>query len=309
MTQRTPPKIVPQDTGASLIERAAALYAQNARQAVAPASKNWVAQTAAAPSPVEPPVREEREAPQPENRIAAIDLNRLQRLGFLVPDSPPTPLSEAFRVAKRHVLLSAFGGRASAAVDRGRAIVISSAQPNEGKTFSSINLALSLAGERDIEVLLVDADSIKPEVLSNLGLSGQLGLMDALAAGREPEGHILRTSIPNLSVLPAGQRTHNDTELLASKEMRDFVERYLHGGPTRLILFDTAPALAASSGPAISAHAGQVVLVVRADETGEAELAQTVQLFGSGCKLQLLLNRVSFQRQTGKYGAYYGYGG
>jgi protein-tyrosine kinase len=105
-------------------------------------------------------------------------------------------------------------------------ILICSAQPNEGKTFSSVNLALSMATETEIEVVLVDADVAKPEVLSTLGLPGGPGLMDALANPTlDVEQMLIHTDIPNLSVLPAGLQTNNDTELLASERTGKLIDR------------------------------------------------------------------------------------
>lgn len=238
--------------------------------------------------------------------VAHIDLDRLRKNGFLVPATAPSAASEAIRIAKRHVLLHALGGRATPPLDRGRVLVVTSAHPNEGKTFCAINLALSLSGERDVEVLLIDADSIKPEIMSHLGIGGTLGLMDALAAETDPARFIVATSIPNLSVLPVGRRSHDDTELLRSPDMHRFIHQQLQDHPRRILVFDTAPALAASSSPALASHAGQVVMVVRADATREDDLAAAVQLFSGEARVQLLLNRASFATTRERYAAYYG---
>lgn len=311
----------------SIIERAAALYARVERSEPLPPRELRLpeAEPEQASDPaigLTTPVRQRLSADvdegqpslqpvtqEPPTAIAKIDAARLHQAGFMVPGGLPTPLSEAFRVAKRHLMLGAFGGHATNPVERGRAIVVSSAHPNEGKTFCSINLALSLSGESDLEVLLIDADSIKPEVLSSLAISGGHGLMDALAAGVEPERFIVPTTVRNFFILPAGQRIHNDTELLGSRQMQEFVQRYLAGSPNRIILFDSAPVLAASSAPVLAAHVGQVVIVVRADETHDVDLAEAVRLFAGVSKVQLLLNRTSFARSTQNYGAYYGHGG
>jgi Mrp family chromosome partitioning ATPase len=138
---------------------------------------------------------------------AEINLQRLADLGFIVPGHPPTALSEEFRIVKRPLLLNAFGGRSTPSVDRGRAILVCSAHPNEGKTFCSINLAMSLVNERNVEVVLVDADVAKPEILSSLGVTGAAGLLDAIVQDVDPETLIIPTTIPGLSVLPAGHQT------------------------------------------------------------------------------------------------------
>jgi Mrp family chromosome partitioning ATPase len=87
-----------------------------------------------------------------------IAVDELRENGFLLPDAPVTALAEEFRIVKRQLLIEA------AANDRSRLIMIASAAPGEGKTFCAVNLALSIAAERDTEVLLVYADFAKPEI-------------------------------------------------------------------------------------------------------------------------------------------------
>lgn len=240
---------------------------------------------------------------------AEINLQRLADLGFIVPGHPPTALSEEFRIVKRPLLLNAFGGRSTPSVERGRAILVCSAHPNEGKTFCSINLAMSLVNERNVEVVLVDADVAKPEILSTLGVTGAAGLLDAITQDVDPESLIIPTTIPGLSVLPAGHQSPNDTELLSSTEAFALVEALLAKNPARIVIFDCAPALAASPASALAHHIGQILLVVRADRTSENDLSEAVKLLSGQAPIQLLLNGMTFPGSSQKYGSYYGYGG
>ncbi len=147
---------------------------------------------------------------------------------MLVPGGPITALAEEFRLVKRQLLLTARAVAAkdgARAADRARMILVCSAQPDEGKTFCAINLALSMAAEKDMEILLVDADFAKPDVLGRLGLPEGPGLLDALAGTvANVEDCIVDTDMPQLSVLPAGTRTNNDTELLASDRARAILD-------------------------------------------------------------------------------------
>lgn len=303
----------------SLIERASAHYGLSAggvKSARRPRDIPLIPEpeTGAVPAApaqaenIEPPVTEIERVNAAPNGVE-ISLDRLSEKAFIVPGHPPTALSEEFRIVKRPLLLNAFGGRSTAPVDRGRAILVCSAHPNEGKTFCSINLAMSLANERNVDVLLVDADVAKPEILSTLGMSGGAGLMDALAQGTDPEALIIPTSIPGLSVLPAGHQTPNDTELLSSTDAYDLVDRLLAKNPARIVIFDCAPALAASPASALAPHVGQILLVVRADRTSETDLSEAVKLLSGQATIQLLLNGTSFVGSGQKYGSYYGYGG
>jgi len=261
-------------------------------------------------TPVEPapaPVSAPEAAARP---MASIDRQRLRDAGMLLPGGPITSLAEEFRMVKRQLLLTAravAAGDDAKAADRARMILVCSAQPDEGKTFCAINLALSMAAEKDMEILLVDADFAKPDVLARLGLPAGPGLLDALSgAVANVEACILETDVPQLTVLPAGTRTNSDTELLASDRARAILDGLAAANPRRIVIFDSPPALAASPASVLALHVGQVMLVVRADSTSESDLREAVQLL-DGCEhIQLVLNSVSFQPGGRRFGSYYG---
>ncbi|MBP8231203.1 MAG: AAA family ATPase [Rhizorhabdus sp.] len=243
-------------------------------------------------------------APEIIYRTAKVNRADLIDQGFVMPDAAITALAEEFRIVKRTLLLNAIG---PTALPNGRRILICSAQANEGKTFCAVNLALSMANERDIEVLLIDGDFAKPTVLSTLGIEGPVGLMDALAdPDVDVETLVIKTDVGNLSVLPSGKYTNEATELIAADRTRQIIER-LSTKPNRIILFDSPPALAASPASVLAYHVGQVLLVVRADKTGEAELRDAVLLLGGCEEIQLLLNGARFAPNARRFGSYYGY--
>ena len=241
--------------------------------------------------------------------MQSVDRMMLREQGLIVPEAPPTGLSEEFRLIKRQLLLSALGGKGAVPVARGQLILICSAHPNEGKTFSAVNLALSMASESDIEVILVDADVAKPEILSTLGLPAGPGLMDALDdPSLNVEDLLIRTDVPNLSVLPTGRQTNRDTELLASDSTSRLIEGLIAGRPRRIVLFDSAPALAASPASTLALHVGQTLFVVRADSTSESDIRDAVELLDNCPHIQLMLNAVTCQAANRKFGSYYGFG-
>lgn len=295
----------PRPASGSLIERAAEAYdfaGMFRERQPAPGAAPVAAATPTIAPAVAPRIPVQSES-------VAIDRQHLRDLGLIVPGAPPSALSEEFRLVKRQLLLTAMGGGANPPVERGQLILVCSAHPNEGKTFSAVNLALSMASETDIEVLLVDADVAKPEVLSTLGLPGEAGLMDALAdPSVEIEHLVVRTDVPNLSVLPAGAKANNDTELLASARTAALIERLIEGRPNRIVIFDSAPALAAAAASALALHVGQILLVVRADRTGESELRETLSLIEACPEIRLMLNAVSYRGSNRRYGSYYGFG-
>lgn len=267
-----------------------------------------------APEPVQEdgaaPVYEEAPLPRPQAVAlsasgARIDREMLTEKGLLVPGAPIGALAEEFRQVKRQLLQTARLVRKSDG-DRSRTVLVCSAKPNDGKTYCAINLAISMAAERDVEVLLVDADFAKPDVMNRLGLKDGPGLLDALAdPWIDVEACVIRTDIPQLSLLPAGAKSNSDTELLASKRTGELIAELLAADPNRLVIFDSPPALAASPASVLAGHAGQVMLVVRADRTSEGDLRDAVAQLDGCDHIQLVLNAVSFVPGGRRFGSYY----
>jgi protein-tyrosine kinase len=293
----------------SLLERAAELYGFG----VAPPPLVPEAEIAprlevvAEPAPSRP-APQPAAMPAPRGPAVHIDRARLRKAALIEPEAPVGALPEEFRIVKRQLLLNA-KAMTGVPAEKKRSILLCSAEPGDGKTFCALNLALSIAGEPDTEVLLVDGDFPKPDVLSTLGLEAERGLVDALAdPGLDPESLVLRTDLQGLSILPAGRQVSNVTELLASERARAVFARLAEARPNRIILFDSPPALSASPATVLAGHAGQLVMVVRADKTGEAELREAIELL-SGCeRVSLLLNGAGFAAGGRRFGAYYGYG-
>jgi protein-tyrosine kinase len=239
--------------------------------------------------------------------IAAIDRVMLAQKGMLVPGAPIGALAEEFRLIKRQLLLNAREVADGPLGQRARTILVGSGKPGDGKTYCAVNLAISLAAERDVEILLVDGDFAKPDVMKTLGVEDSVGFMDILADPTlNPEGCIVRTDVPQLSLLPSGQRTTSDTELLASRRTEEVIDALLAANPKRMIVFDTPPALAASPASVLALLIGQVMLVVRADRTTEADVREAVGLLGGCERISLVLNAVSYQPGGGRFGSYYG---
>ncbi len=227
-------------------------------------------------------------------RRGEIDFARLASRGYVTPDGSQSLIAEEFRLVKRQ-LLANVAARGPGATKNANLILVGSAMPAEGKTFCAINLALSIAAERDLTVLIVDADVSKPEVVTRLGLEGGPGLTDVVADRALDVGDcLIRTNIPNLTVLPAGRPHGLTTELFASDRMRDLMEQIARRYNDRVVIFDSPPALVSSAASVLASQVGQVVFVVAAEMTKESELREGLALM-SGCpNVQLLLNRSRF---------------
>lgn len=239
-----------------------------------------------------------------------INRNHLREQGLIVPEGTVTGLLEEFRIVKRQLLLHASQLAQQGMGSASQRVLVCSPHSGEGKTYTSVNLALAIAAEKETEVLLVDADFAKPSVLSSLGLPGGPGLMDALA---NPEidvvDCVIGTDIPGLWVLPAGNATTSDSEYLSSSRTRQVLDRLTQGAPNRFVIFDSPPALAASPAAELAKYVGQAVLVARADRTGQGALEDAISLLSACPNIQLLLNAVHFSPSGRRFGSYYGYGG
>lgn len=270
---------------------------------------------APAPAPAVPAVAEPASLPAAQavqftgNRHP-VKRSHLRDQGLIVPEGSVTGLLEEFRIVKRTLLLNASQLRQQGMGYESQRVLICSPHPGEGKSFTSVNLALAIAAEKDSEVLLVDADFAKPSILSMLGLPGGPGLMDALA---EPEidvaDCVIGTDIPGLWVLPAGNATTSDTEWLSHTRAREVLDRLVMGAPNRFVIFDSPPALAASPAAELAKYVGQAVVVARADRTGQGALEDAISLLSACPNIQLLLNAVHFSPSGRRFGSYYGYGG
>ena len=233
--------------------------------------------------------------------VQAIDRDHLRNGGMIVPEAPVTALLEEFRIVKRELLADARAAGNTLA----RRVLVCSPHSGEGKTYCATNLAIALSAERDLEVVLVDADVIKPSVTDRLGIEGGRGLMDAIAnPAIAPESLVITTDIPGLYVLPAGSPSTLDAEYLASERTAEVLNRLTDNAPRRILVFDTPPALAASPAAELASHVGQTLLVARAEETSRAALEDAQHLLSACSDIKLLLNAARYSPSGRRFGNY-----
>lgn len=239
------------------------------------------------------------------SREAVIDLARLASMGYLTPDTPRAQIADEFRVIKRPLLMNV-NGKSAAPVERANLIMITSSLPGEGKTFVSLNLAISMAMELDKSVLLVDADVSRPAVLPRLGLKQAPGLLDVLADPSLPLSDVmLRTNIDRLSILPAGAPRGQATELLSSQAMNRLLEDMAARYTDRILVFDAPPLLPSTESRVLASHMGQVLVVVEAEQTPQKTVMQAMAALDSCPVVMTLLNKASHS-EVGFYYGYYG---
>lgn len=232
-----------------------------------------------------------------------IDLDALEARGFVSPTGKRSRLSEEYRQVKRPLVKEAMAG----IEPHGNLVMITSAIPGEGKTFTSLNLAMSLTKERDLHVVLVDADLARPSLDKILGAPCDRGLADLLDDPEMDVSEVLhRTTLDTLSVIPAGRPHRMGPELLASNRATAVLNELSRRYPDRLVLFDTSPVLASNEGGALAHQVGQIILVVEAERTTEAEVRSALEIL-AGCRVRVLLNkmRTRLGSSPNYYGTYY----
>ncbi|WP_018141246.1 XrtA-associated tyrosine autokinase [Thioalkalivibrio sp. ALJ7] len=253
---------------------------------------------------------EQASAPKvPRSREAHIDFAWLRKQGIVVPGEGRTSAAEEFRMMKRPLLNNAFGRHTAMKVPKGRLIMVTSALPGEGKTFTSTNLALSIAMEVDRTVLLVDSDVARPAIPRTMGFQADRGLMDVLTdPNLDIPDVLLRTNVEGLTVLPAGRPHGRSTEILASDAMMRLIDDLHERYDDRIILFDSPPLLATSEPGVLAHHMGQVVMVVDADTTPASSVERAMDQLQSCDVVLSMLNRAAPSPGMGYAGGYY-YGG
>ncbi len=281
----------------------------------APEEKTVAVPHATAPPAPEPPPAVATPAPQASltevvvEHECQIDFEHLGAHGFLVPGHENAVTNREFRRIKRPLLLNTREAVAAKYPKPNNVIFITSAVSGEGKTFVSMNLALSLAGELDRSVLLVDGDAAKGDLSTWMGIHGEKGLVDLLQESNGyGESTVIGTNVDRLSVMPSGRFTDNLDELYASELMDTLVYGMARRDPNRLIVIDGPPLLATTEAAVLARLAGQVLLVVEASKTSQHVVQQALGQL-EGCQLaSALLNKASESSEAG-YGYGYGYGG
>jgi protein-tyrosine kinase len=249
------------------------------------------------------PEPQELRWPTRSARIVKVDRDALRTAALIPPQEQERELADQYRAIKRPLIRAAFegGGRDPAQ----QIIMLASALPGDGKTFTCINLAMSMAQEKDHAVLLVDGDVAKPHVSRVFGVQNEPGLLDVLAdPSLDLEAMILATDVPKLSILPAGRAASNATELLASARMHHIMQHLPSLNRRGLIVVDSPPILLTSEARVLTTLVGQVVLVVKANQTPHQAVKDAVEAIGPGVPLKLVLNQADL---SGPMGYYYGY--
>ncbi|HTW11101.1 MAG TPA: XrtA-associated tyrosine autokinase [Solirubrobacteraceae bacterium] len=286
------------DRQIGLIQRAAERLRQQQPEIGAPPPPQPA--PAAAPAPAH-----EGDGPRLSREIR-IDRQRLAKAGIIFTNTERSRVAEEFRIIIRQILAKAQQA-ASEHSENSRLIMITSARPREGKTFTSINIALAIASQLDFRVLAMDCDVERQSMSSVLGIEPDKGLVDLIADDTlDMRDILLRTDVANLTVLPAGRKRPGVPELLSSRRMRDILAEIEHRYSDRYIVIDAPPCLATSDPSILAPMVGQIVFVVEANRTQEAEIEESLRLVSACPNISLVLNKMegTTSEHFGSYGYY-----
>ncbi|WAJ70712.1 XrtA-associated tyrosine autokinase [Catenovulum adriaticum] len=266
----------------------------------------------ASSTPVDAEARVQQVETRPSNtseKSVTIPLDTMDQQGYVSLSSNRKLINEELRAIKRKVIRNAFGGLAKT-LQASNLITVTSTRPGEGKSFTAINLALSIALEQDKTVLLVDADVLKPSISKKFQVEDSVdaGLMEFLLEEVNDVTDIMyKTNIDNLRFIPAGRPSHLSTELLASEKMALLAEEFVKRYPDRIVIMDAPPLLGINETAVLANLAGQILIVVEEEKTHLGELKQAVEQLDQEKAIGFVMNKAKKQDSTTGYGYGYAY--
>ena len=237
----------------------------------------------------------------------SIDAVALERAGMVDWSRTRSRVSEEFRLVQRQILRNAF---APPGADPGfsNLLMVTSARPGEGKSFTAVNLAGSIARQGNHHVLLVDADSKRDSICYPMGLADAPGLLDLAANPKlDPGPMIVKTPIDQLSILPIGRERERSPVLFSSQDMIKLIQSLGRRYADRLLVLDAPPCLSTSDPAVLAPVVGQILFVVEAERTQRGEIEASLDLLQACPTIALVLNKqqISSRYTFGAYSSYY----
>ena len=221
------------------------------------------------------PSPQQASKPTPPRPVASLDeltTGGLKEHMLLMATSPSSPVSEEYRKLKEAFI------RAASREGFDNVVLVTSANPKEGKSVTTLNLAISLAQDFDYTVLVVDADLRAPVCHKYLGIEPGVGLSDCREGSASCSEALVKTGVGRLVLLPAGKSVANPAELLASNKMRQLLQELKHRYPDRFILIDSPPAKLFAETRSLAAVADATILVVREGVSSVDDVFETVNV-------------------------------
>jgi len=237
--------------------------------------------------------------------MVQVDFARLREFGRLPSESLTRQTEDEIRRIK-WPLLKAIEGSEGVRPARNNLVLVTSALPGEGKTFISLNLALSIVRDREMRVVLVDGDVARPGLTPALGLEGRPGLNDVLEdTSRDISSVTYQTDVEGLFFVPAGTWNAHSPEFFSGTRMPQLMQALSRRVGRGVVIFDSPPLLATNEAQVATRFAGQVLIVVRAEETEQQAVLDAIALVDKDAPISALLNRCQPSVLSRYYGQYY----
>jgi len=216
--------------------------------------------------------------------------------------NPDSFEAEQFKILRTNLLFPVSGNPP-------RTIMVTSAVPDEGKSFVSANLAISIAQGIDEHVLLMDCDIRRPCLHTRFGFNDVRGLSDYLANGASIPSVLLKTKLEKLTILPGGKPYNNPSELLISEKMSDLLKEIKIRYKDRYIIIDSPPPQLTAESRAIARQVDGIILVVKYGSTNRGIVSDLINIIGKEKILGVIINWFDMRSSSyfgyGKYGQYY----
>lgn len=298
------------DSNKGTLEKAAEAKQQAKAAKTAESAKpkvNIESPTAKAKTPMASQKHESSAGASSNGNFIELNTVELEERGFVSVESTRRLINEEYRAIKRKLLQNAFGA-ISASLTNSNIIMVSSARPGEGKTFTAVNLALSIAAEKDKTVLLVDADVLRPNVSKTLKVEPREGLMEYLLDEKKDISEVMyKTNVEKLRIIPAGRSHHLSTELLASQKMHETIDEIASRYPDRVVIIDTPPLIGINETAILTSFAGQAVVVTVEGKSKLTDITKATSQLNPEMAIGFVVNKaiISADDEQGYYGYYY----
>jgi receptor protein-tyrosine kinase len=256
---------------------------------------------AAQRAPAAPPRQPDRQPDRPAakgGRRVRLRMNELRRNRMITPDDMTSSIAQEFRSIKRKLLSAVRDQKSRSTINN--LVMVTSALPSEGKTFTAMNLAISLAAERDLHVLLIDGDVIHQSLKGMFEFNEGDGLVELLKGKCRDASEVMHRcdDVPNLSVIFAGKADVSTPELMSSQRMAELCKELSLRYPDRIVIIDTPPVLASAEPAVIAAHVHHAIMVVAASQANRVQIQTAVENLSACRNVSFLFNKAPKWRQV-----------
>ena len=250
-----------------------------------------------------------------QDNMFKLNFNNLRNKGYLHPMARRSLTSEEMRLIKRRLFqkmsladLHTDNNNIIKDNDIEHVILITSSKPDEGKSFTAMNLALSIVMDEKYNVLLIDADVARAALSRLLKQEKNSGLTDILRETEPDLSKVIKREVNYpLAFIPAGSGVATATDLFGGKKMRKFVHDIASRYRDRIIIFDAPPLLASTEAVVLSQHVGQIVYVIDGSQTPRSTIEAGLDVLDRYDNVSLLLNKTSMHTDSAQFGSYYDY--